>query len=60
MKVFMLIDNDKYQLPIAIGDSLSDLSKAVGKGKSWAYNMLRYQGKSKFKSKKTRIIEVEI
>jgi len=56
----MLIDNDKYQLPLAIGDSLSDLSKAVGKGKPWAYNMLKYQGKSEFKSKKTRIIEVEI
>lgn len=57
MKLYVKVSDDKYELPEAVAESPIELSKMLGYGRNYAYNIIERARKS---GKKPKVVVVEI
>ena len=41
IKMYMMVTNDKYELPVVVAPTLTGLAKAVGQNKGNVYNQIK-------------------
>ena len=57
MKVYMEVTQDKYELPVAVADSVKELAKLVGVKKDTIWTMINH---AKNRGGKCKYIKVEL
>lgn len=54
--VYMLVTNDKYELPLAIADSVAELAKITGQKRSSVASAITHAKKKGFNSRYIEVI----
>lgn len=49
--VYMAVTNDKYELPLAIGDNMSDIARTMGVDRSCVCKQIKGAVKGKYKKR---------
>lgn len=62
MTVFLMTTSDKYELPLAVADNVSELSRMTGKSMSLICNSIRQtkNGRTRPRKASYNVYEVEI
>lgn len=53
--VYMLVSNDKYELPLMVADSVTELAELVGVKRSYISSAMSHAKKKGFKSRYVKV-----
>lgn len=59
MKVYIQVTRDKYELPVAVADSPSELARMTGANRNTVNSTLALFRKGKYKNPKYREVEID-
>lgn len=59
MVLYMAVSRDKYELPVAVAESVNELARMLGINEGTIYNHISLVGKNRIRKQKYFRIEVE-